>query len=393
MKTPRLVGQYLVAAFLAVAVVIPVTQSFSSSYKTGTVPDISLMDYVTQNHGQPVTDPPAARLEPAQLLQPNRKANSREMEAYGGGRYLGFLAVGIALIGLLRSPKKAVPWLIIALVGIVFAFGTYWTLNGLEVRNANGIRLVMPLFWLNRVLGYLAEPLNFPTRFLAMTAVSISALGSLAFKRPRWLILVVLAVVEISWGSLNGYPWHRLSPREASVLSVLKDQEGAVLDLSLAARSDMENRFNALGTQIVHGKKLHAVPVERVEYFAREGQIFVQATKLFQDLKPFYENRDGQLTGDYRNDLAILQDAGFAWIVVGYRNGAERMPQGIITALEQICGPAVALGNGIGAWKLPTVQYSEEELALWKQQHELMIKALSLKMPGMGPPPSSPAKQ
>ena len=110
----------------------------------------------------------------------------------------------------------------------------------------------------------------------------------------------------------------------------------AVIDLSLAARSDMENRFNALGTQIAHGHKLHAVPVERIEFFAREGQIYVQATQLFKDLKPFYENRGGQLAQDYRADLALLQDSGFGWIVVGYRYGAERMPQGIIDALNQI---------------------------------------------------------
>ena len=388
-ETPRLVGKYLIAAALAILIVIPVTRSFSSSYKTGNVPDVSLMDYVTQNHGQPVTDPPAARLELAQLVTPRRPAESREIQAYGGGRYIGFLSLGFALVGLIRSPKKAYPWILIAGVGILFAFGTYWTVGGAEVKNAAGIRLVMPLFWLNRVLGYLAEPLNFPTRFLAMTAIAISAMGSLALKEKKFLPLVLLAVVEISWGAMTGYPWQRLAPREASVLSALNSvEEGAVIDLSLAARSDMENRFNALGTQIVHGRKMHAVPVERVEFFAREGQIFVQATKLFQDLKPFYENRGGQLASDYRNDLAILQEAGFKWIVVSYRNGSERMPQGIITALTEICGPAVGIQAGVGAWRLPEVQYTEEELKVWKSQHELMQQALSLKLPGMGPQPS-----
>ncbi len=390
LKTPKLVGKYIVAASLAIMIVIPVTKSFSSSYKTGQVPDVSLMNYVTQNHGQPVTDPPAARLELSQLVTPRRKAESRELQAYGGGRYLGFLALGFALVGLFRNPKKAYPWIVVAGVGILFAFGTYWTVNGVEIKNASGVRLVMPLFWLNRVLGYLAEPLNFPTRFLAMTAIAIAAMGSLAIKEKKFLPLVFLAVIEISWGSLTGYPWQSLVPRKASVLSALDtDEEGAVIDLSLAARSDMENRFNALGTQIVHGRKLHAVPVERVEFFAREGQIFVQATKLFQDLKPFYENRGGQLASNYRNDLAILQDAGFKWIVVSYRNGAERMPQGIITALTEICGPAVGIEAGVGAWRLPEVQYSEEELKLWKSQHKLMQQALSLKMPGMGPQPSN----
>jgi hypothetical protein len=387
LKTPHLVFKYIVAASLAIAVVIPVTKAFSASYKTGTVPDIGLMNYVTQNHGQPVTDPPSARLETSQLLHPRRKASTREESAYSGGRYLGWISVGLAFVGLVRRPKKALPWLLIAVVGILFAYGTYWTKDGVEIRNGAGIRLVMPMFWLNRALGYLAEPLNFPIRFLAITAVAVSAMAALAVTRIRWGILAIIAVFEVMWGQMLDWPWAFFQPREASVLTAMKDvDQKAVIDLALAARSDMENRFNALGTQIVHGHKIHAVPVERVEYFAREGQIFVQATKLFQDLKPFYENREGQLVGQYRNDFAILQDAGFGWIVVGYRNGDERMPEGIITALNSLCGEYVARGKGIAAWKLPVVTYTEEELELWKQQHELMMEALQRMMPGMGPP-------
>ena len=43
-KTPKLVLQYVLAASLAIAIVIPVTKSFASSYKTGSVPEVGLMD-------------------------------------------------------------------------------------------------------------------------------------------------------------------------------------------------------------------------------------------------------------------------------------------------------------------------------------------------------------
>ena len=391
-ETPKLVLQYFLAASLAIAVVVPVTKSFASSYKTGDVPNVGLWNYMTQNHGQPVTDPPSARLELYQLLTPNREAKTTEEAAYGGGRYMGWVALGLAIAGLIRTPKKALPWVAVACVGILFAFGTYWTANGVEVKTASGIRLVMPMFWLNRILGYLAEPLNFPIRFLAITAVAISAMASLASRSPKVIVFAVIAVIEIAWGHMIGYPWQRFQPRDASVLSVMKGvDDKAVIDLALAVRSDMENRFNALGTQIVHGHKLHAVPVERVEYFARDGQIFVQATQLVQDLRAFYENRGGQLQPDYRADLAVLQDAGFGWIVVGYRNGAERMPQGIVDALTQICGAPVAMGSGIAAWKLPEVSYTEAELAMFVAYHKTMMQALSLKMPGMGLPPGQNA--
>ena len=75
-RTPKLIVQYLVAAALAIAIVVPVTKSFASSYKTGSVPEVGLMNYVTQNHGQPVTDPPSARLETMQLVTPRREAQS-----------------------------------------------------------------------------------------------------------------------------------------------------------------------------------------------------------------------------------------------------------------------------------------------------------------------------
>ena len=164
-RTPLLVLQYVLAASLAIGVVVPVTKAFSSSYKTGEVPKVGLMNYLTQNHGQPVTDPPSARLETSQLFVPGRTAESREAKAYGGGRYLGLMALGLALFGVIRRPRKALPWLLIGAVGVVFAFGTYWTVNGTEVTTDAGVRLVMPTFWLDRVLGCLAEPLNSPFAF------------------------------------------------------------------------------------------------------------------------------------------------------------------------------------------------------------------------------------
>ena len=78
----------------------------------------------------------------------------------------------------------------------------------------------MPMFWLNRALGYLAEP-PISHRFLAMTAMAISAMGALA-TRSKWAVpVVMLAVLEVAWGQMNPYPWP-LSAREASALSVMR---------------------------------------------------------------------------------------------------------------------------------------------------------------------------
>ena len=56
-------------------------------------------------------------LETRQLLAPQREAQSTEDAAYGGGRYLGWLAAGFAFVGLLRNPRKAMPWFAVAVIG------------------------------------------------------------------------------------------------------------------------------------------------------------------------------------------------------------------------------------------------------------------------------------
>ena len=108
--------------------------------------------------------------------------------------------------------------------------------------------------------------------------------------------------------------------------------------------------------------------------------------QLFKDLKPFYDNRGGALKSDYRGDFALLEDAGFGWILVSYRKGAERMPQGMVDAMNQICGSAFVRGPGLGAWKLPKVQYTDVELTAWKVAHEKAVAQTARMSPGMGRP-------
>ena len=384
-RTPRLLLRYFIAASLAILVVLPVTRSFSSSYKSGNIPNISLSAYMFENHGQPITDPPSARLEIQQLIEWNRKPSDRKEAAYGGGRYVGMLTLVLALIGLIRRPKDALPWLFVALVGIVFACGSYLTIHGEEIRS-NGIRLVMPSFWLNRILGYYAEPLNFPVRYLAITAVALSAMAGLAVRNWKWSVIVPFAVVEVILFQMLAWPWQTFTPREASALVDLRSvDDKALIDLALVARSDMENRYNALSTQIVHGKKMHGVPLERIEFFAREGYFFVASLSLLTDLKPLYENNGGALNKDYRSDLAILQDAGFGWILVSYRTGSEKLPTGIVDELTKLCGKPKILARGMAAWQLPTVTYTEEELKGWQELHKQAIKKMERITPGIAP--------
>ena len=378
-STPKLLALYVAAAGLAIAVVVPVTEAFSSSYKTGEVPEVGLESYVLEEHGQPVTDPPSARLEPMQLIDHGREASRREEAAYGGGRYLGVLPLVLALVGLVRRPKHALPFIAVGGVGVMLALGTYLVEGGAEVIVGGGGRIRLPLLWLNRLLGYLAEPLNFPTRFLAMTVTAVAGMASLAL-RPggrRWqlglLVLAPLAVGEVATGDLVPWPWDRFAPRDASALEVLRDAgDGAMIDVALLVRPDHENRWSALSTQIAHGKATQAVPIERIEFFAREGYVYVGTRKLLRDLQPIYENdRTASLEGSYVDDVAVLRDAGFRWILVSYRSGNEAVPAHIVGELTKFAGPPVAQGRGLAVWELPESTASAELTGTWSEQHDI----------------------
>ncbi len=384
--TPGLLLRYALAAGLAIAIVVPVTRAFSGSYRSGTIPEIGLSRYLTEDHGQPITDPPSARAELAQLVTPGREPTRREDAAYGGGRYLGILVLGLAVVGIVRDPRRALPWVAVGAVGVVLSLGSFLTVDGEVVRTASGARVRMPIFWLNRVLGYYAEPLNFPVRYLAVTTTALAALSALSIRHRWMLILAPLAVLEVGWGQMLEWPWATFAPREARVLEQMDEQPaGAMIDLALAVRSDQENRFSALSTQIRHGRRLNAIPLERIEYFARDGLYFVKATQLLTDLTPLYNNRGGQLSGDYRADLAVLSDAGFRYIIVSYRSGRESMPADLVSQLSGLCGEPVIAERGLGVWALPEVSYSAEELSEWKVQHAESMLQLSRMDPGMGP--------
>jgi len=397
-KTPALLGKYAVAAGLSIAVVLPVTQAFSGSYKSGSVPDVGLRSYVLQDHGQPITDPAAARLEPKQLLTPGRTAGSREEGAYGGGRYVGFLALGLAIVGLARNPRRSAPLVFVGVIGVMLALGSYLTVGGTEVLTGHGGRIRLPIIWLNRTLGYLAEPLNFPVRFLAMSTTALAgiaacAVGAGRLKRWEWALVALapLAVLEVGWGQMLAWPWASFSPREASALEVLRDEpDDAVIDLALAVRSDHENRWSALSTHTAHGKPMQAVPVERIEYFARDGFHFVNSLQLTKDLSPLYENRGGALSGDYRGDFAILRDAGFGWFVVSYRYGGEYLPSTLVSEMTRVFGEPVARSTGLGAWRIPDVDHTPAELEAWKEAHQHGVSTSTRMTPGMGPPPAQP---
>jgi len=393
-QTPRLVGAYVVAAGLGLALVVPISTSFATSYGTDPPPRLGLRTYVlVDGHGQPITDPPSARLDPWQLVLPQddrRATASREVQAYGGGRYLGWPVLLIALGALALRPRQALPWLLVGGVGVTLAMGSYLVVDG-ETFTSAGARLRLPFLYLNRALAYSVEALNFPVRFLALTATALAALAGVAAGRElrgRSLavpvaVLALLNAVDVQAHQLIPRPLPRFDFERYEGLAPLRDAPGPVVDLSIVARADNETRRESLAAQMAHGQKVHSVPVERIEFFARDGFDAIRVLPLMAALKPAFANRTVQLDpADWREDLALLYDAGYRYFLqVGV--GQDRVvPAAVRAALEQLTGDAVLEDTHYVVYRLPQVTHTAAELTAWQEAQAERLLSLQGDAPG-----------
>jgi hypothetical protein len=391
--TGRLLAHYAAAAGLSLLIVAPVTRIFATSYGHDDAPRVSLSRYVLEDgHGQPITDPPATRLDPAQLIQPadGRRANaSNEEMAYGGGRYLGWPALILALGALLLRPRQTLPWVVVGGVGVTVALGSYLVSGVDEVLHSSGGRYRMPMLFFNRALGFAAEPLNFPARALALTATALAAaaglLGGVTVKRgplargsaagrslgPAVALLAVVNVADVQRHQLVPHPLPTITLPDYAPLAPLADSSGAMIDLSLAWRSDQENRAAALTAQLLHGQRVQGVPVDRLEFFAREGRLFVRSFPLVRALEQAMSRPDGRLDpADFRADFALLRDAGFSRAIVLGTGPMKEIPAGSRRALTEVLGdPEISHANFL-VFALPEVGATDAELTRWRAEHE-----------------------
>ena len=210
-------------------------------------------------------------LDPLDLVSPRRgerETASPERMGYGGGRYLGLPALALGLLALWRAPRQATLWVVLALLGALLAMGSYLVVNGEVVELAGGSRVRLPFFFLNRALGYVAEPLNFPVRALAITMTALAVCAALVARAgsPRLALgLAVLAGLDVQVNQLTPWPMQRFAPTAFPGLAALADGPTApTADLSIIFRPDKESRWAALSAQMTHGQPIQAVPLERL---------------------------------------------------------------------------------------------------------------------------------
>jgi hypothetical protein len=409
-----LLGQLLLAAGLAALIVLPVTRAFAASYGDSFVVSAGFFDYLfREGLGQTVVDPVAARLQPADLVIGRSELwgqGYRELEAYGGGKLLGVPMLLLAMVGLSRRPGRGLAWLLVAALGVLLALGSYLSVGGSELI-VGGTRLRLPFLFLNRALALLAEPLNFPVRFLALTTIGLSCLGGLALKgqgpRLRWVLLplVLLNAVDLQLRGLLPWPLPSFEPPALADLAVMDADgpaggRGAVLDLGAAFRHDQESRLVVMSSQLHHQQPIQAVPIDRLEFHVREGRWFAAGLQLVEDLGPAYTRKGPPASGDYRGDFHMLRQAGFDRVLVVSMGGREPIPAPLSGALDEALGEPLATGPIFAVYGIPQVEASPEQAQAWQAEHAQRSQQAEREtespgaMPTMGPsrPPPPPTR-
>lgn len=400
-RRPAMALRLLAAAGLAMAVAVPVTHAFSTSYGDPFDTSRSILAYVFgEGMGQVVVDPVGARLQPIELLA-GRAAfwghGLHDLEAYGGGRLLGIPMLLLGVAGLVRRPREGVPYAVIAVLGVLLALGSYLSSGGVEVA-LHGRHLRLPFLYLNRALAFVAEPINFPVRFLALTSVALAALGPLALdgRSTRWrqvlFGLAALNVVDVQVRGLLPWPLPGFQTRELGALAALDDPadpaggEGAVLDLGASIRDDPESRHLCIEAQLVHGQPIQVVPIDRLEFHVRDGRFFAAGLRMVEDLSPVYRGVPGEAPpGDYRADLYMLRQAGFDRILVVAMGGRDPLSEPLRRGLDAAFGAPVLATPLAVTYRVPAVEGDTRQIEAWRAEHAARSEAARAASGGPNP--------
>lgn len=363
---PRLLAGYLLAAGLAVGVVWPVVRSFSANYGGNSAPQP-----IFSPDGRVQTDYRGAAMQLQELLSPRRDARGgdRQTVTYTGGRYLGWGAVLLLLVGLAAAPRRAAPWVVVLGGSAILSLGSVLWVNGAVVESG-GRPLVLPLAWINHWLRQFAEPINFPARFIAPGMIALAAGASLA-SRWRWsAALVPLALVDVAYNEL--VPW----PRATFALPEMTGLEGgggAVADVQLAINSDPESRTLDIAAQIQLGRPFQSVPVERQDKWAPGGTLWLQQLPVMAALDATWHGKPTRPGGDPRVDQWLLRERGFDRVILTHRTGSPQKE--LREVLEAVFGQPILIAPHAHLYAVAMPVATDEEKTAWTAAHELRLKA------------------
>lgn len=382
-----LLPRYAVTAVIAAVLTLVPFRYFAATYDP--LDDRSVITFSEWTQSRPRATYETAAVEPSQLLSwrnDERAGSSRQIMAYTGGRYLGLLTLVLAVLGVAAAPRKSAPWVGVALVAVVFSLGTV-LLEGGEVVVFRGSRLVLPLAPLNQYLGFYAESINFPARFLALAAVALPAAAAAA-SRWRWtLVLVPLACLDMVQHDL--VPWPRATFTLPDVRALKRDHsEKGVLNITpftylrtpdaaqLLAYKNPEGRAAAIAAQIAMQRRFDIVPIERMDVWASRGLLWALPLPMLRSLA----SASPSTAAEHREDLWLMRDRGFDKLLLTFVviNAEVERVEAFVTS---VCG-APEKTPIARVWGIPKVDATDAESAAWREAHEATVKRI--KPPKMG---------
>ncbi len=378
-----LLGKYVVTAVAAALIAVAPFLLFAHTYDP--TEDRSTVTFEQWKLKRPLETYRAAAAEPSQLLawrDAERQTDDRQTRAYTGGRYLGLVTLALAIAGAWAQPRRAAPWLAVAATGAVLSLGTVLWEHGAIIAPPGGGRVILPLAWLNTYLGYYAEPVNFPARFLALSAMALPAAAAAA-SRWRWTwVLVPVACLDMISHDL--VPWPRETFALPDTAGLSRDgSEMGVLNVTpflhlrafepslLLANKDPEGRSRAISAQISMRRRFDIIPIERMDFWSPGGLLWALPLPMLQ---AFAVEPAPSSPEPYRRDLWLLRDRGFDKLLITFGGGPPSIaaPAGFLTAL---CGPPERSEEAF-VWTVPPVTATEEEGVTWRTEHAGLVSAL-----------------
>ncbi len=313
-----------------------------------------------------VFDPVRARLDPASLVWPGPRASSWHEQAYGGGQFIGALALVLAGLGVARAPRQAREPAALAGLAILLALGSGLSIAGRDPG------LPLPMAPLNALLARLVAPVHFPVRLMALACVALAGLAVVGLarapQRRRTLVLALaaLSVAEVGLRQRADWPWQRQGVTGFAELEPLQSADGAALDLLTAVLRRPRDRRAALLSQMRHGRPTQAVALERLEAIWPQGQAAVRSTRLVAHLAALARGASPP-EADYRASLSLLRGTGFRWAVA--TAPLSGLPDGWAARLRKVCGAPHISGGDATVWALPAVAATPDERATWAAEH------------------------
>ena len=350
---PRL-GRLALAGAIGALIALPVLWGFAKSYGPSS-------QTVSRQQAPRIQDKISMDL-PRSLARPSAMlvewAPEEPRGHYSGGRLMGAPVLLLALAALLRRPRRALPWWVLAALGLLLA---------------SGAGLGGPFRAMNLLAHSFGLRVHFPSRFLSLVHVSLAALASLAVAgtgaRLRWAALGVVALgfVHVRVRALLP-PMPSFELPQLTCLEGL-ESDGAVLDLAGHWWRDRQTRSSVSAAQMAHERPIQAIPLDRLASFARDGAAFAGSLELVVDAA----SAVGKSGEDYRPDRFVLREAGFSHVLAHSKRGQGPPPATLLSFLAAALGPPTQSCDGLALFEVPPVEVTEEQASAWRKDHQLRL--------------------